>query len=46
MVIPGVITHPHYTEKLEWGEKYSLIGRVSILDVRESRKHSDDIESL
>ena len=46
MVIPGVITHPHYTEKLEWGEKYSLIGRVSILDVRESKKHSDDIESL
>ena len=47
MVInPGIITHPHYTTKLTWGEKYTLVGRVTILDVRESEKTSDNIESV
>ena len=46
LIIPGVITHPHYTEKLTWGEKYSLVGRVSILDIREKDKYSDNIESI
>ena len=46
LVIPGVITHPHYTTSLESGEKYSLIGRISILDVRESDYFSDDIERI
>ncbi len=46
IVIPGVITHPHYTEKLEWGNKYSLIGRISILEPRENKDFSDDITKL
>tara|TARA_B100000029_G_scaffold507535_1_gene592373 strand:+ start:386 stop:1003 length:618 start_codon:yes stop_codon:yes gene_type:complete len=46
LIIPGIITHPHYTKKLTWGEKYSLVGRVSILDVRESKEYSDNIESV
>ena len=46
IIIPEVITHPHYTSKLEWGIKYSLIERISILDPRESKSHSDDISSL
>ena len=46
IVIPGVITHPHYTNKLEWGVKYSLIGRISILEARQNKAFSDDIESL
>ena len=46
MIIPGLITHPHFTEKLEWGEKFTLIGRISILDVREDVKFSDNIEKV
>ena len=36
VIFPGTIT-PHYVEKLKWGSKYSLIGRISRLqcDVRE-----------
>ena len=30
------MTQYNYTEKLTWGERYALVGRVSILDVRES----------
>ena len=46
IIIPGVITHPHYTNKLEWGTKYSLIGRISILNVRENKSFSDSIDAL
>lgn len=46
LIMPGIVTHPHYTESLKSGEKYSLIGRVSILDVRESNYFADDIEKL
>jgi len=46
MIIPGIITHPHYTKKLKWGTKYSLIGRISILDVRKNDYYHDNIESL
>jgi len=44
MIFPGSITHPHYTERLESGVKYSLIGRISILETRE--KSHDNIENL
>ena len=30
------MTQYNYMEKLTWGERYALVGRVSILDVRES----------
>ena len=46
LVIPGIITHPHYTTMLESGVKYSFIGRISILDVRESDYFSDDMEKI
>jgi len=46
LIIPGIITHPHYTEKLKSGVKYSLIGRISILDIRESNYFADNIESV
>lgn len=37
VIFPGAIT-PHYASKLEWGTKYSMIGRISRLqcDIRES----------
>ena len=46
IIMPGVVTHPHYTETLIEGEKYSLVGRISILDVRENNYFSDDIENV
>jgi hypothetical protein len=46
MIMPGVVTHPHYTEPIVSGEKYSLIGRVSILSVRESDYFADNIENV
>jgi hypothetical protein len=46
LIMPGVVTHPHYTEPIISGEKYSLIGRVSILAVRESDYFADNIENV
>tara|TARA_B100001123_G_scaffold324660_1_gene364696 strand:+ start:1243 stop:1845 length:603 start_codon:yes stop_codon:yes gene_type:complete len=46
LIVPGVVTHPHYTKKLTWGDKYSLVGRISNLDVRQNDYYSDDIEKI
>jgi hypothetical protein len=46
LIMPGVVTHPHYTKPIIYGEKYSLVGRISILDVRESNYFSDNIEDI
>ena len=46
VICPGVVTHPHVTESLISGEKYSLIGRASILDVREITGPFDNIEDV
>lgn len=43
-VVPGVVTHPHYTEELIQGTKYSLVGRVSILSPR--MDEYDDIRKV
>ena len=44
IILPGAITHPHYTEKLKSGTKYSLVGRISILSPR--LNEFDDIRNL
>ena len=44
IILPGAVTHPHYTEKLKSGKKYSLVGRISILSPRSNE--FDDIRNL
>ena len=46
IVFPGVISHPHYTKKLISGNKFLMIGRITILDVRENNLYGDSIENL
>lgn len=46
LIAPGIVTHPHYTESLLGGEKYTLIGRGTILDVRRNVDASDNIEDI
>ncbi len=46
IIFPGVITHPHYTKKLISGQKFSLIGRITILESREDNLYGDSIEHL
>ena len=46
IVFPGVISHPHYTKKLISGNKFLIIGRITILDVRENNLYGDSIENL
>ena len=44
VIFPGVVTHPHYTTQLTSGVKYTLVGRVSILEARHDM--FDDIENV
>ena len=44
VVFPGSITHPHFAKKLNWGTKYSLVGRISILLARNNE--FDNIRNL
>ena len=46
IVFPGTVTHPHYTKKLISGNKFLIIGRITILDVRENNLYGDSIENL
>ena len=34
IICPGTVTHPHFTKSLKSGVKYTLVGRVSILQPR------------
>jgi len=44
IICPGTVTHPHFTTPLKSGVKYTLIGRVSILQPRNGE--FDNIENL
>ena len=46
IVFPGIVTHPHNTKKLTSGNKFLMIGRITILDARENNLYGDNIESL
>ena len=43
-IFPGTITHPHFTKSLKSGVKYTLVGRVSILQPRNGE--FDNIKKL
>ena len=43
-IFPGTITHPHFTKSLKSGVKYTLVGRVSILQPRNGE--FDNIKNL